>query len=465
MKTIGFLILAVAWPALAADDRESALLRAMSSVQNAAERAAKDTSRPQFHFRAPGNWINDPNGPIFHGGYYHMFYQHNPYGDAWGHMHWGHARSKDLVRWEHLPIALWPSETKGEKHCFSGCAWLDAKGQPMIFYTSIGHPKPECWIALPEDKDLIRWKKFEGNPILTETSPDVPYYDFRDPFVFAHQGKTFRVHGGNLNKAKGGQAVVSLYEAENPELTKWKYRSIMFQHPDPKVVNIECPLFFPMGDKFVLITSPHRACDYFVGSFDPAAGKFTSERSGMVDYSGQYYAPNTLVDAQGRRIMWGWVRGFKEKRGWNGCLSVPRILTLAGNKLIQKPAPEMATIRGEESTISDPTKPFSLRDNRMFELVLDLDGAKKFKLRLRQSIKIDFDGATLDVAGTKVKLEGAVSALHIFLDHTLMEVFVNGGEDCVTRVVEAPRPEDRDIHLTDAGTAAVLRVWELKPIW
>jgi len=81
--------------------------------------------------------MNDPNGTIYRDGWYHLFYQHNPYGDDWGHIHWGHARSRDLARWEHLPIALWPSAEKREAHCFSGCAAIDGTGRPMIFYTSI----------------------------------------------------------------------------------------------------------------------------------------------------------------------------------------------------------------------------------------------------------------------------------------------------------------------------------------
>jgi beta-fructofuranosidase len=442
MKAILLIFLASACGLGAADDREAALLRAMSSVQNAAERAAKDPARPQFHFRAPGNWINDPNGPIFYGGYYHMFYQHNPYGDAWGHMHWGHARSKDLVHWEHLPIALWPSENKGEKHCFSGCAALNPKGEPIIFYTSIGHPKPECWIALPEDSNLIRWKKFDGNPILTEASPGIPYYDFRDPFVFAHDGRTYMVHGGNLNKAKGGQAVVSLYEAENAELTKWKYRSILFQHPDPKVVNIECPLFFSIGDKFVLITSPHRACDYFVGTFDSVAGKFKSEQSGMVDYSDQFYAPNTLVDDKGRRILWGWIRGFKEKRGWNGCLSLPRVLTLEDGKLIQKPAPELAALRTDEKTVNP----------QQLEARIAVEPGRKNEMG-----PIKWDGETLAVGGAKLKLPNEKEVkLHIFRDHALLEIFVNDGQYCITRVID-PAADFSNIPPEKAGS--------LKSIW
>src|SRR5690606_22197395 len=90
-------------------DRE-AVDRAMNSIRAAGEKAQPDPNHPVFHLAPPGNWMNDPNGPLFHDGWYHMFYQHNPYGDGWGHMHWGHFRSRDLVKWEHLPVALWPSE-------------------------------------------------------------------------------------------------------------------------------------------------------------------------------------------------------------------------------------------------------------------------------------------------------------------------------------------------------------------
>ena len=97
------------------------------SVAEAAARVGGDPTRPIVHFRPPAQWMNDPNGTIYVDGYYHLFYQHNPYGDAWGHMHWGHARSRDLVSWEHLPIALWPSERSGEEHVFSGCAAVERR--------------------------------------------------------------------------------------------------------------------------------------------------------------------------------------------------------------------------------------------------------------------------------------------------------------------------------------------------
>src|SRR5436309_2686280 len=292
----------------------AAIARAMLSDKEAAARLRNSPGRPGYHFLAPANWMNDPNGPIFYRGYYHLFYQHNPYGDDWGNMHWGHARSRDLVHWEHLPIALWPSREAGEEHVFSGCANINSRGQPMIFYTSIARGKSasdhaEQWAAISEDKDLVDWEKHPANPVLAETvHGDVKIYDWRDPFIFHEGGRTFMVCGGNLNHAQGGKSVVNVYQAVNPEWTQWKYLGVLFRHPDPKVPNIECPNFFKLAGRWVLVVSPHRKVEYFIGTFDAEAGSFKAARTGILDY-GNYYAPNCLLDPKGRRIMWGWVNG------------------------------------------------------------------------------------------------------------------------------------------------------------
>jgi len=290
-----------------------AILRAQASVQAATARAQADPTRPIYHVAPPAHWNNDPNGPIYHRGYYHLFYQHNPYGDDWGNMHWGHIRSPDLAHWEHLPIALWPSKESGEDHVFSGCAVL-AGGRPMIFYTSIGRGKEadvhaEQWAALG-DPDLIRWQKHPANPILTEgLHGDMKVYDWRDPFYFEHDGRHYLVLGGNLNHAQGGQAVVLLYEALNDDLTQWTYRGILFRHPDPQVKDIECPNFFRLGRKWVLLVSPYGRVEYFVGDFNPTQGEFAFQTRGLLDASDQFYALNTLLNHGHRRVLWAWVRG------------------------------------------------------------------------------------------------------------------------------------------------------------
>jgi beta-fructofuranosidase len=173
------------------DAAESSLKRAMESVNAVIPTAAADPERPVYHFHPPANWHNDPNGTMFYRGWHHLFYQFNPYGSTWGHMHWGHARSRDLVNWEHLPIALGPSEDRGETAVFSGAATLTRDGQRRLFYTSIGNRSPEQWMAVPADEDLIGWTKSPRNPILTTAVHGaLEVADWRDPFLFTEEGAT-----------------------------------------------------------------------------------------------------------------------------------------------------------------------------------------------------------------------------------------------------------------------------------
>ena len=194
----------------------------MHSVLEAVATAKQDPERPVYHFRPPANWMNDPNGTIFYKGYYHVFYQHNPYGDQWGHMHWGHTRSMELVYWEHLPIALAPSLDQGEDHCFSGCAWVNPKDELMLFYTSVSareNARPhEQWAALPLDDELINWKSMR-QPILTlKTHGDRAGGSGVIRFWLRSRAD---LHGDRGGYGPGGH---SIYEARNAELTEWDYR-------------------------------------------------------------------------------------------------------------------------------------------------------------------------------------------------------------------------------------------------
>jgi sucrose-6-phosphate hydrolase SacC (GH32 family) len=417
-----------------------AIERAMASDREAASRVKNDPARPQYHFLAPANWMNDPNGPIFYKGWWHMFYQHNPYGEGWGHMHWGHARSRDLVHWEHLPIALWASEEAGEEHVFSGCSLIDAKGEPMIIYTSIHKGKSatdfaEQWAAVPEDQDLIHWRKHPANPILApEIHGATKVWDWRDPFYFKYKGGDYLVCGGNLNHGKGGQGVVNLYKAENKELTKWKYLDVLFTHPNPKVVNVECPNFFELDGKWVLIVSPHRKVDYFVGNFD--GEKFTPEKQGLLDYSDSFYAPNCTTAPDGRRILWGWVRGFKGGQGWNGCLSLPRVLSIdKDGDLAQEPVKELQKLRTQSKSNADSggsgyeakiTLPAPADGET---LIVKLKGNSK-------ELSLSYNGSELDFAGTRAPLKmgaGSPLHLHLFCDKSVIELYANN-HAAITRV-------------------------------
>jgi beta-fructofuranosidase len=491
------VILSASSSSRAADDdaatreRDELLSKAAASVTAAAEKVLDDPTRPIYHLLPPANWMNDPNGLVHHNGYYHVFYQHNPYGDAWGNMHWGHFRSKDLVHWEHLPIAIWPSKSRGEEHVFSGSATKTADGKLMLFYTSIGNRNPEQWAAVPEDDTddkLIRWKKHPANPLLTEAlHGDTKVYEWRDPYVFQVNGKTHLVCGGNLNKNAGGQAAVLVYRAENPELTRWKYLGVLYEERDPKVKNIECPLFFPLGGKWVLITSPHGPVQYYVGTLDETSMKFKPERRGIVDH-GSFYAPNVMIDPKGRALMWGWIRDFPGGKGWNGCLTVPRELSLGKeNELVQSPAPELILLApatfllaGKQHQLKDLSlgeKPYVLKqkadDPFQLSIILDINQANSVTINLGhrkdgEQTTIRFGGRQIEIAGRKAALElpkDRLLALNVLADRSVLEVFANG-RVCESHVV--PTGLSGEVTVSASGGEAQLTLgqwWPMRTIW
>jgi sucrose-6-phosphate hydrolase SacC (GH32 family) len=465
------------------DDRDGLLARAADGVKAAAERVKDDPARPVYHVLPPANWNNDPNGPLYHKGYYHLFYQHNPYGDEWGNMHWGHVRSKDLAHWEHLPIALWPSKALGEEHVFSGSAAVTRKGQTMLFYTSVGGRLPEQWAAIPEDDDLIRWKKHPENPLLTETLHGaVKVHEWRDPFFFREGNGDYLVCGGNLNASTGGQAVVNAYRAENEDLARWKYLGVLFQHPDASVKNIECPNFFKLGSKWVLIVSQGTPVEYFTGDLDLDSMKFRPQHRGVMDY-GQYYAPICMEDPSGRRILWGWMNGTRSGQGWRHCLTLPRILSVREDgDLVQEPAPELAKLRGEEKrfTLAFGEKgsaiPIAGIHGSALEISarFDLGNARAVGLRVRESadrsraIEIRHDGGCLEVAGVKAPLSLGPARrldLRVFLDRSILEVYANGAV-CVTRAVYPDGSDDGLAAFAEgAPEKAEVSVWPMKTAW
>ncbi len=462
-----------------------ALARATSRVQAVISKVQADPTRPVYHFLAPARRMNDVNGFIFYKGYYHLFYQLNPQ----THWHWGHARSRDLVHWEHLPIALCPAEEQGEEHCASGCTVINDLGQPLTFYTSMKTREDaryfaEQWVAIG-DSELITWKRHPANPILTEDlHGGLKIYDWRDPFIFREGHHFYLVLGGNLNDRKGGEAVTPLYRAENAELSQWKFLGILFKNPDKNIPNHECPNFFSLGDKWILVVSPHDVqVKHYIGTFDKQTFTFEPESQGYLNW-GSYYGTNCMLDNKGRRIIWGCVHGFKEKRAWASCLTLPRVLTMRPDgHLGQEPVPELQTLRDEHHAVSDITvsdSSYVVKDVRgdTLELLVKfkLNDAKIFGLRVRRSdagrdgVTISYDGKQIDVAGVTAPFRLTDSEklleLHIFLDKSLIEVYANG-RVCLTKVVY-PGEEDLGLELFAMGgsmTISSLDVWKMKSIW
>jgi beta-fructofuranosidase len=489
MRRTYLLIIAAAfspWFAMG-ETADQAIVRATDAMQAATARAQADPSHPIFHVASPAQWMNDPNGPIFYKGYYHLFYQLHPFSDRDGTKYWGHVRSRDLVKWEHLPIAVAPSNEQGEAAIWSGCCTVNGLGQPMIFYTSIGQGKSAFdqaaqWAAIGDDTDLIHWHKCPANPVLSDVNNEgTKIYDWRDPFIFNAGKQTFLVTGGHL--AREHHAAVSIYEAENKELTQWKFRGPLFQHPDPDAPTVECPNFFQLGKQWVLFVSPYGHVQYFTGDFDASTYRFTSSQRGLLDY-GTFYAPNTMQLPDGRRLVWGWVNGFPDGHGWNGCLTLPRQLSVARDgHLLQSPAPQLTRLRGKvmewrRVKLAAGGTRIELPKTNALEIEIDaeLGSAEQVVFEIggratgQKPVTLAYDGAQLTVLDTKAPLKGSDDSgklhLQIFIDRSVLEVYAND-DACVTRVIPTLDANSALSVRAEGGEAKVktVQAWPMQGIW
>jgi beta-fructofuranosidase len=473
--------------------------QAMAALQAAIPLAAADPDRPIYHFRPPANWTNDPNGTIYFRGWHHLFYQLNPSAPRAGNQHWGHARSRDLVNWEHLPIAIWPSTDRGERAIFSGGAITGPDGNVRLFYTSIGHPTPQQWMAVPLDDELVGWEKPAFNPVLTlEAHGSTQVSQWRDPFLFREGGRTYMVLGGNLNNSRGAGGVTLLYRAANAEMTKWEYLGVLHHYNDRQIWNVECPNFFKLENKWVLLMSPQQPCEYFIGEFDVSRPRFTPEAHGVLD-AGNSYASNISADERGRTILWLWGRtNTNPEKGWNGVMVMPRILSIGADGLLrQVPAAEFEALRGPAVSVPDTeiglgtVVPVEQVRGDALELQAELvmGGAAEVGFDVRRSadgkagvaIRVSRNGS-LTVGAIRTPIARGLDRYHmrVFLDRRVIEVYVGDGEAALYSTVDAG-PQDLGVAIVasaaagrgfgggrggaPAGPARVqsFRAWPMKP--
>lgn len=334
---------------------------------------AQDPLRPQYHLLPAGNWMNDPNGPIWWKGKFHLFYQLNPRGATWGQMNWGHAVSTDMVHWHHDPVALSPTPGGPDSEgCFSGSAVV-FNGVPTIIYTGVKTAphdqvtlrdagwklREEQLLATAEDDDLIHWKK-RSEPVIAVPPPSINETGFRDPCLWK-EADGWYLGLGSGERGKGG--CVLLYRSQN--LRHWEYlhpllwgRSNGKSAPNPcdSGEMWECPDFFPLGDCHCLLYSTEGRSWWATGHYDQKAHLYTPERHGTID-QGAYYAAKSFRAPDGRRILWGWVQESRSETefvaaGWAGVMSLPRVLAVGNDgRLRMTVAKEVQQLRGPERRI------------------------------------------------------------------------------------------------------------------
>ncbi len=435
--------------------------------------AAADQARPASHFRPPSSWMNDPNGTIYHAGWYHLFYQVVPDADCHGAVQWGHARSRDLVDWEYLPLALGPDADLREWGVYSGCAALTAAGEPRIFYTCRPHPDAAgrerfTQVAVRTNAEFNTFTRLPG-PLLPSDADTRYRDDARDPFVFHANGRTWMVHGA----IRDDHSVVLLHEALDEDLQAWAFRGEMLSMPRTLVPFFECPNMIPWGDRWLLLISPYGQVEGFIGTF--ADQKFQVERQIRLDQHDSFYATNTLTDSAGRTVVLAWVRGWATGRGWNGCLAAPRLLRAdARSGVAQSILPEWlaALTTGPRQKWQGDLKTGTqvldehAGDQLFFEATLQRQPGTSVVLHaghtdMDSAFDIAWRGDFLHVAGLSVRLTGDdADALHfqVLIDRSVIEVFVDYGRTVVTRVHVRPR-RGTALVFTTHGTATGTLTW------
>ncbi|MEC0266322.1 glycoside hydrolase family 32 protein [Paenibacillus anseongense] len=434
----------------------------------------EDSYRLNYHLMPPAGWMNDPNGLIFYKDEYHAFYQHYPYEAKWGPMHWGHAKSKDLVNWEHLPVALAPSEVydTGENSghgCWSGSA-VDDNGNLTLIYT--GHVDGRTPVevqCLATSTDGLNFRKEAGNPVIAG-APEDGGLGFRDPKVWRHAGAWYMVVGFG----KDGLGKVQLYTSEN--LREWRHLGVAAESDGTMGDMWECPDLFPLGsgDDYVLVISPMNMGTtktmYLTGKLNYATGQFSYGYKERLDYGFDFYASQTFMDGQGRRILQGWMNiwGAKmpeQERGWMGAFTLPRELKLnADGTLRMEPVAELQALRGAHQRVNglsigaDTEVTLAGVHGDTLELIAIFDvakagGAAEFGLLLRCSedgteyTKVVYSAAERKLSVDRTRSgagEAGVSEaplapmadgrvrLHLFLDRSSVELFANDGMKTVT---------------------------------
>lgn len=462
------------------------------------QQLSADIHRPRYHFLPPSNWMNDPNGVIQWNGQYHLFYQYNPNAAFWGDMHWAHAVSSDLVHWRDLPLAIAPTPDGPDAGgVFSGCI-VNQNGRPVAIYTGVGGPKGQVQCVAFGSDDLISWEKHPGNPVLSdvpaEANQDV---DFRDPFVWQQDGRWYMVVASAIKDVGG---TVFLYQSD--DLIHWHYlHPLMTGDADQYGHTWECPNFFELDGKWVLIISPipkppaaNRVL-YFVGSYENH--HFTPEVEGFIDHA-YLYAPLTTLDEQGRRLMWGWLREGRaveahSRAGWAGMQSVPRELYLdAQNRLNWRPVPEIETLRGKHHHFANLTLSGEANlgaRGLALDIVADIElaphGAVTFSVATSadEHTDITYYAGTAELVVNRDKSSssahdqrythrvphlldaGETLQLRILLDGSALEIIANHRTSVSTRIYPA-NPASDAVRLT--GQNALVRaldIYEMRSIW
>lgn len=463
--------------------------------------------KPLFHISAPAGWINDPNGFSVYDGKIHLFYQYHPYEREWGPMHWGHSVTSDMIRWEQLPAAMAPDQEYDKMGCFSGSA-IEAGGKHVLVYTGVTKINiPDGTVQERQNQciafgDGINYEKYENNPVITgEMLPEnCSRIDFRDPKIWK-EDDTYYLIVGSKDISQIGQVVL----CSSKNLTDWNFETVLANNSNGKIGTMwECPDFFPLGDKHVLMCSPqnmkaekfefhngHNSV-YFLGDYDKKQHTFKKEEPCALDYGFDFYAPQTTLLPDGRRIMIAWMKSWDacvvpDTQDWQGMMTLPRELEFKDGQIWQRPVHELEAYhknlyRYESETI-EGEKILEGINGRTIDLAITINDGEytTFSMKLACNdeyetsytyykssgiLEIDrtYCGVTKDIVCVrKIKIKDTKRPLELrfVLDRQSIELFINDGQQTATTAISTPLEADGIRFFCDKAVAIDVEKYDI----
>jgi len=486
------------------------------------KKMAGDPYRPVYHYVNPENRLNDPNGLCFWKGRWHLFYQGYPPEDP--RQHWGHVVSDDLTHWRDLPYAIYPNP---ERCCFSGSTLVE-KDRVIAMYhgTTVGN-----MVAVSSDPLLLNWEKVSGKAVIPMTNPDgsaLPYRVF-DPCIWKKGNIYYSLSGGTLPDGPGGKRIRANFLLRSKDLAKWEYLHPFVENDRYSLVGDDgaCPYFWPIGEKHILLHFSHTSGGkYLLGDYDTRRDKFVVTAGGDFNFGPHapagVHAPSATPDGKGGVIVIFNMNPGKPTKGWNQIMTLPRRLTLDPkdelNELKIEPAGDIESLRYDHRRIDAMNLPANeevvlenIRGNAT-ELTAEIDpkGAPMVEMNVlrgpdarertrimffedrgyrhreygrthahsrKYSSLISIDSSYSSILGD-VRSRAPETApvllaknerlkLRVFIDRSVVEVFVNG-KQCVAMRVYPGRKDSVGVSLRSQGRDAALKsldAWQMKNIY
>ncbi len=473
-----------------------------------------DPHRPIYHYVNPEHLLNDPNGLSFWQGRWHLFYQGYPPEDS--RQHWGHAISDDLVHWRDLPYAIYPNP---EECCYSGASLVEEDRVIAMYHgTKVGN-----MVATSSDPLLLNWEKVTGQAVIPMLNPDgtTPPYRVFDPCIWKKDDFYYSLSGGTLPKGPGGKIIRANFLFRSKDLASWEYLHPFVEDDHFTLVGDDgaCPYFWPIGDRHMLLFFSHMSGgQYLLGDYDEQRDKFVVTNHAKFNF-GSYrpagvHAPSATPDGEGGIIVIFNMNPGKPTEAWDQIMTLPRRLTLSSEDEVGiEPAGDLESLRRDHQRVASMTLPANeevvlenIRGNAM-EIIVEIDPNDSPMIEMNVlrapnkeeftriaffkdrgyrnrnhrtgpcysliSIDSSYSSLSPDVL-SRAPETGSVAIeadeplqLRVFIDRSVLEVFVNG-KQCIAMRVYPDRDDSVGVSLRSQGRNAELKsldAWQMEKIY